>query len=194
MSATTLAPPLDGLRYEVVHAIDETEDYTEGESRRLTDDIAEANVITSRVSGEENLHKVILDIDFPAKLVPSSTDGHFHLYIDKAIHWEAYVDLLGAMADAGLVEEGYVSASLERGHTAARLPWVKKSDGPRPICVGCRKRPHEFSTYRYMVAEDGYADADEAVRRNEGTYNRENGHFWCDGCYIRAGQPLGVAQ
>jgi hypothetical protein len=27
------------------------------------------------------------------------------------------------------------------------------------------------------------------VIENEGTYNRNNGHFLCDTCYIKAGQP-----
>jgi hypothetical protein len=27
------------------------------------------------------------------------------------------------------------------------------------------------------------------VRSEEGTYNPENGHFLCDGCYITAGMP-----
>jgi hypothetical protein len=30
------------------------------------------------------------------------------------------------------------------------------------------------------------------VRREEGTFNRENGHFLCDRCYISHGMPLGV--
>jgi hypothetical protein len=30
-----------------------------------------------------------------------------------------------------------------------------------------------------------------AYARRDGTYNRDNGHFWCDTCYIRAGMPLG---
>ena len=29
----------------------------------------------------------------------------------------------------------------------------------------------------------------EYIRREEGTYNKENGHFLCDECYIRAGMP-----
>lgn len=96
--------------------------------RVLTDDVAQANVITSRVVGTD-LHKPVLDLDLPAKLLPSSTTGHFHLLIDRAMSWETYGALLNALADAGLVEPGYVSASLDRGYTAVRLPWVRKSGG-----------------------------------------------------------------
>lgn len=168
-----------------------------------TENVDEANAITSKVAKaggirplDEEVHKPILDIDFPVHVVPSSTPGHSHVYIDKAMPWDKLKALLDALADAGVVERGYADASIDQGFTTVRAPWVKKtepSDLPVPRCVGCHKRPHDFSTYRFMVEEEGYADADEAVRRNEGTYNRENGHFWCDGCYIRAGQPLGKA-
>lgn len=83
-----------------------------------------ANLITSLASGR--MHKPVIDLDLPARLVPSSTEGHFHLYIDKKVPWEAYVRLLDAMRDAGLVEAGYVSASKARGFSAVRPPWVRK--------------------------------------------------------------------
>lgn len=99
----------------------------------VTADIEKANLLTSRVVqtdefnlfGEER-HKVVIDIDHGAQLIPSSTSGHFHLIIDHEIGWSQYVALLEAMADCGLVERGYVYASKERGYTAVRLPWIKK--------------------------------------------------------------------
>ncbi|ALJ19561.1 hypothetical protein [Microbacterium sp. No. 7] len=118
-------PPLSGLQYEVVASIDDNEDYTEAGGRRLTDDLEEATVITSRTTGGEK-HKIVLDIDLPAKLIPSSTEGHFHLFIDKEISELAYFGLLEALRNVGVLEDGYVSASLARGHTAVRLPWVRK--------------------------------------------------------------------
>jgi hypothetical protein len=93
--------------------------------RILTTDAATANVITSQIAGTD-LHKPVLDLDLPAQLLPSSTPGHFHLLIDKEMTCSVYVKLLVALMDAGLVEPGYVSASIERGHTAVRLPWVRK--------------------------------------------------------------------
>lgn len=92
----------------------------------MTDDMNDASVITSLVSESDNMHKPILDIDFPVKAIPSTTEGHFHLYLDKAISSEAYEKLLNALADAGIIEPGYLGASLARGFTAVRLPWVKK--------------------------------------------------------------------
>jgi hypothetical protein len=37
-----------------------------------------------------------------------------------------YESLLNALANAGVIERGYASASIERGFSCVRLPWVKK--------------------------------------------------------------------
>lgn len=95
------------------------------EDAEAADNIQAANIITSEVVGSE-MHRPVLDIDMPVKLIPSSTEGHFHLLIDKEVSWDDYMRLLWVMADIGIVEEGYASASQERGYTAVRLPWVKK--------------------------------------------------------------------
>lgn len=87
--------------------------------------IEDAEVISSELLGTD-LHAPVLDIDIPAALVPSSTEGHFHLYIDQPMTWRKYKRLLKAMAAAGLLEKGYVKASIRRKHTALRVPWVKK--------------------------------------------------------------------
>lgn len=91
-------------------------------------DIRDANLITSEVADKPGRHKIILDLDVPAQLIPSSTEGHFHLLIDHELSWEQYQRLLWTLADLDLVEEGYVSASVERGYSAVRLPWVRKGD------------------------------------------------------------------
>lgn len=80
--------------------------------------------------GYEPLHRPVLDIDFPAKLIPSSTEGHFHLYLDKEMTWEQYEKLLLALVEADILEPGYVSASIARGHTCVRLPGVSKERDP----------------------------------------------------------------
>lgn len=105
----------------------EPENYTPG--HELTDNINEAHVITSdtRAGG---LHRPILDLDFPAALIPSTTPGHFHLYLDKEMTWDSYERLLKSLGRAGILESGYVSASIARAYTSVRLPWVKKK--PRP--------------------------------------------------------------
>jgi hypothetical protein len=58
---------------------------------------------------------------------PSSTEGHFHLFIDKEMTWDHYRDLLCALAAVGIVEQKYVNATIDRGFSAVRLPWIKKA-------------------------------------------------------------------
>lgn len=93
-------------------------------------DISNAQVVSSELAdylGRKNgLHAPVLDIDMPAFLVPSSTPGHSHLYIDRAMTWRQYKRLLKTMASVGVLEKGYVKASLARGHSDVRVPWLKK--------------------------------------------------------------------
>ncbi|MEU7814082.1 hypothetical protein [Pseudonocardia sp. NPDC049154] len=100
----------------------------EGADLELLDAI---NLVTSVVEGHTELldeHKIVLDIDHPVRVLESSTPGHHHLFIDKAVSWAKYQHVLHALAVAGVVEPGYVAASIDRGCTAVRLPWVKKGE------------------------------------------------------------------
>jgi hypothetical protein len=65
----------------------------------------------------------------------------------------------------------------------------EQGDNPKdPICVGCAKRPQELPEYTSAAREANVAPNDY-VTYNEGTFNRENGHFLCDTCYIKNGMP-----
>lgn len=95
---------------------------------------SEANVMTSKIAlgydyGTTSLHRPVLDIDLPVKVLPSTTEGHFHLFIEKAMTWEQYQRLMDVLVDVGIVEAGYVKASKQRGYSAVRLPWVRKEEG-----------------------------------------------------------------
>lgn len=98
------------------------EDY--GAEHRDASSIETADLVISKAVGE--WHYPVLDIDYPAALVPSSTPGHFHLYLNRAVPWEKYQAVLDALADACLIESGYRNASKERGYTSVRLPWRPK--------------------------------------------------------------------
>lgn len=98
------------------------------EEREPAVSIAEANVSTSIREDAENCHALLIDLDVPAWLVPSSTPGHSHLYVDVKIPTPAYFALLDALADAGVIQRGYANSSKHRGGTALRLPWVKKPE------------------------------------------------------------------
>jgi hypothetical protein len=86
----------------------------------------EANLISSLCF--DGLHRLVLDFDFPVRHVPSTTPGHGHLYIDKAMKWEDALKLLRVMDEVGLLEHGYVMAAEARGSTHVRPEWVKKPD------------------------------------------------------------------
>lgn len=101
------------------------------EQREPAKDIGEANIATSirEDIGDpfaEPVHALLIDLDVPAYLVPSSTPGHSHLYVDVAIQQNAYFRLLDALAECGVIQHGYAVSSQARGGTALRLPWVKK--------------------------------------------------------------------
>lgn len=73
---------------------------------------------------------------------------------------------------------------------------VEQGDDPHdPICIGCARRPHEIEGYVVccMESEGDPRPTDDEVRlyviHEEGTYNRANGHFLCDPCYIKNGMP-----
>ena len=80
--------------------------------------------------GADGYHYPCIDIDIPVRLVPSSTPGHSHLYVDKPITWDTYKNLLVALAEAGIVEGGYLDASVAQGGTTVRMPHVKKGVEP----------------------------------------------------------------
>lgn len=92
-----------------------------------------SNVLSSEISDGANRgqHTLALDIDLPTVLIPSSTPGHFHLLIDHPMSWATYTEILEVLGRAGILEGGYVSASVGRGHTSIRLPWIRKRQRAR---------------------------------------------------------------
>lgn len=72
-------------------------------------------------------HVVMLDIDHEAILLPSSTEGHYHLIVQHYVEWDDdYVAFLQAAAKIGLIQQGYVAISMKRKATCLRLPWIRK--------------------------------------------------------------------
>ncbi len=66
---------------------------------------------------------------------------------------------------------------------------------PIPICRGCGLQAGELDEYVVRCEEEGgyYKSPADLVRRDEGTYNRNTGMFWCSRCYIDRGMPSGTA-
>jgi hypothetical protein len=59
-------------------------------------------------------------------LIPSSTPGHHHLIIKTDVEWDKYVSLMRSLAVWGIIEPGYAKASISKGYSAIRPPWVHK--------------------------------------------------------------------
>lgn len=87
----------------------------------------QANLVGSLTTN--GLHAPVLDLDFPARLVESSSPGHFHLFLDVEMAWDVYAKLLVALQDAGVLEAGYVHAMLGREATYVRRDGVYKEVG-----------------------------------------------------------------
>lgn len=126
------------------------------EIRTVTEDLDHAMILTSDTGREytweeyrdgerrqvtHRMHRPVLDLDVPCTLVESSTPGHYHLMIDHTMTWERYSALLVALAEAGLVENGYERAAARRGHTGVRVPWFRKGDTPPPPPPGAELLP-----------------------------------------------------
>jgi len=103
------------------------EDYETPDDRTpVAGDDPSAVLVSSELEGSD-LHAPALDIDLPARLIPSSTEGHHHLYIDVEMTWDEYERLLTVLADVGIIQPGYCRASAERKGTYLRLPHVQKA-------------------------------------------------------------------
>jgi hypothetical protein len=166
--------PLDG---QALARTDFESTAYDGNDHEGVTDVERANLITSIVDtgglshlgGTFATHKVVIDVDLPVSLIASSTPGHFHLFIDKAMDWPTYLALLEALTAAGIVEPGYLAAAERRGHTAVRLPWVRKPGSgvaPEPECThggDCQIHPsvnalHNFDPPAARCRSDWYAD------------------------------------
>lgn len=91
-------------------------------------DPTEANLISSLL--ENGNHAPVIDFDYPIEVIPSTTLGHFHLYIHKEVEWNKYKNVLNALANADLIEKGYAKASMHKGFSAVRPPGVQKLNAP----------------------------------------------------------------
>jgi len=90
----------------------------------------EANLISSRVDdgygGVSSYHRPVLDIDLPIAVVPSSTLGHSHLFINKELTTDQYQRLLEVLRDTGIIEHGYMKQFNILGETCVRTPHAPK--------------------------------------------------------------------
>lgn len=113
------SPTLDHIIEQDWDPRDYRDAWTDDPGRVAVDTAEQANLVGSLT--KTGLHAPVLDIDYPARLVPSSTLGHYHLYLDVEIPWGKYALALWALSTAGLIERGFFRAAMARRMTFARL-------------------------------------------------------------------------
>lgn len=92
-------------------------------------DHTNATLVSSLVHEDDGFgdwHEPVIDIDLPCMLIPSTQPGHFHLYINKGMPFDTMVEMLEAMAKAGVVQYGFVEHTKRRGRAMVRYPGVTK--------------------------------------------------------------------
>lgn len=120
-----------GRKYYVIEKLNDSGVTPENDERRPCSK-TEANLVSSKTTDLKGiyegapLHRPVIDLDIPCRLIPSSTPGHYHLYIDHPVPQDKYLAMIQAMADAGVVQPFYAEAAKLRGATFVRPEWVKK--------------------------------------------------------------------
>lgn len=122
-----LDPHCQAKMTDKMRAAVEDDRYEDGGELQDPDEDHPANLVSSLC--EDGLHRPALDIDIPCIRVDSSTPGHSHLYFTVGLEWDEYVELLQALAKAGILEQKYVDHSLGRGQTLLRVPGTKRHFG-----------------------------------------------------------------
>lgn len=99
-----------------------------GDGREPAFRLAGAEVVCSKMERNTSgdYHLIMLDIDHETAVTPSSTSGHYHLWINHSLDRDDWEKFIKVCAEIGLIEEGYAAASLRRDGTYLRLPWIRK--------------------------------------------------------------------
>lgn len=148
------------VRWDVPDYVDDKAYVDDG--RHVTTDLDEVEAFSSRWTDQpphaaddpgSEVHGILIDLDVPAWLIPSSTSGHGHLYVDLPVLVGDLWDFLDAAVRVGLVEEGYVNACKARGMTSLRAPWVTKGEEPSTL----RRRAQAEDEARRLHDQGGAA-------------------------------------
>lgn len=85
-----------------------------------------ANLLNSKVPGDPERHYLFLDLDIPHTYMPSSTEGHGHLIIEKPMGFNNMMYLLRTLMNSGILQQGFVELTEKRGAAFLRHPNSKK--------------------------------------------------------------------
>lgn len=100
-----------------------------------------ANLIGSL--GENGMHYPVIDLDVEIAVVPSSTEGHYHLYINHPLNWNQYNHLLHALKAVGLIQPNWFKTANHEKCSFVRPPWVKKGQKVKFISAKALTKPKE---------------------------------------------------
>lgn len=89
-------------------------------------DRKDANLVASL--RDDGTHAPAFDLDRRAVLIPTTTPGNHHMYIDEVLSWRQYRALLRGFYKSGLLDPSVYWRSLYRGSTYVRPPWVRKTE------------------------------------------------------------------
>ncbi len=120
-----------------------------------------ANLTVSKL--DNGNHMPAFDIDMPCRLVPSKSPGHYHMMIDKEMSWENYQLFLNVLSIVGIVERGYVDASVKKGYTGIRV-------GPEELVANEIMRDVKYDSLADVFTEndpDSVVQSD-AIRLDDG--------------------------
>lgn len=88
--------------------------------------IASSSYPPNIVRYTDGMGRVDFKTDCDFSLTDSSTINHKHLIIGKDLVWGKYIELLNTLAQCGIIEAGFAKASIRKGYSAIRPPWVHK--------------------------------------------------------------------
>lgn len=90
------------------------------------------NCVTS-FCPETSTHRLVLDLDFECRLIPSSSPGCYHLYLDGIDMSYAHAGkVVRAMTVAGILEQGFGRNMARDSQLCVRAENVKKRQ-PKPV-------------------------------------------------------------
>lgn len=85
----------------------------------------DANLVSSLTFN--GTHAPIIDLDFPHRVVPSSTPGHSHLFLDVEMSRFKLIVLMLTLWFCGVVEMGHAVWTIRRGASFVRIPGQPKT-------------------------------------------------------------------
>lgn len=133
-----------------------------------------ANLVSSLL--ENGNHAPVLDIDFPARLIPSSTPGHYHLYLDKEMSPGNYRTLIRTLSSVGILESGYAYAALNKGMTLVRKPDVLKPGATSVVEI--EERMHKAELAEAKLEKENAELVEEVAQLKAKMYGGEPALTW----------------